>query len=249
MRNSDITNSRASQHSRLNESKYSTVDEFVLDLRRIAANYLQFNSNIDDRFRPNALEFHTFVEDHCKIFIAEQELPKVVYPSLLYCWSDCVNVLDELINMKNPEDEQQTAFTFLHPVRYLCGGAFPEGYTEKVKKPLDFGTIVQELLTGHYYSVEEFAADCRQVIENCRKYYTGDDELATFIIETADRISSSMEKNLDNLRLLDESDKGAKERRLPSRKGRGSIDRLTSNATKKARSTPKVRRDPLSCTH
>ena len=197
---------------RLDKNQYSTVDEFVLDLRRIASNCLQYNTTVNDSFRPVAVEFLTLAEDLCKLFIAKPELPKVVYPCILYCWADCVRVLSALINIKNADDEHQSAWFFLHPVTFFCGGVYPEGYTEKVKKPIDFGTIVQNLITGHYTSVAEFAADCRGVVENCRTFYAGDDDGAIFI-EKANRLSTlSMEKNLAELLQLDQSDKGAKAR-------------------------------------
>jgi hypothetical protein len=98
-----------------------------MDLRLIASNCLQYNTTLDDSFRPIATEFLSTVEDLCKFFIAKPETPNVVYPSLLYCWTACVEVIDELVNMTNPVDRLQTAWFFLHPVTYFCGGEYPQG--------------------------------------------------------------------------------------------------------------------------
>lgn len=98
-----------------------------MDLRLIASNCLQYNTTLDDSFRPIATEFLSTVEDLCKFFIAKPEMPNVVYPSLLYCWTACVEVIDELVNMTNPVDRLQTAWFFLHPVTYFCGGEYPQG--------------------------------------------------------------------------------------------------------------------------
>jgi hypothetical protein len=98
-----------------------------MDLRLIAANCLQYNTTLDDSFRPIATEFLSTVEALCKFFIAKPELPKVVYPSLLHCWKDCVGVIDELVDITNPVDKFQTAWFFLQPVTFFCGGEYPEG--------------------------------------------------------------------------------------------------------------------------
>mmetsp|Transcript_33301 Transcript_33301/g.80531 ORF Transcript_33301/g.80531 Transcript_33301/m.80531 type:complete len:834 (+) Transcript_33301:265-2766(+) len=195
--------------SKLDKNQYKTVCEFVQDLRLIAANCLQYNTTVDDSFRPVAVDFLTTAEDLCKFFIAKHEAPKTVYPSLLYCWADCIKAIDELINMTNPEDRLQTAWFFLHPVTYFCSGQYPEGYLEKVSKPIDLGSIVQHLTTGHYNSVGAFVADCRRVVENCNAYYAGDEEGVT-LCEKANRLHGRMEKSLGQLFIFDQSDKGGK---------------------------------------
>jgi hypothetical protein len=185
------------------------VDEFVADLRLIAANCLQYNTTVNDSFRPVAVDFLTTAEELCKFFIAKKEMPKVVYPSILYCWADCVKAMDELVNMTG-EDGFQTAWFFLQPVPYFCGGAYPVGYLDKVKDPIDLGTIVQNLLNGHYTTVEEFVADCRKIAINCALFYKGDAEGAS-LIEKSSRLDKNMAKNLGELLKLDQS-KGAKAR-------------------------------------
>lgn len=88
---------------------------------------------------------------------------------------------------------------------------YPPGYLEKVKEPIDLGTIVQNLLTGVYKSVGAFATDCRRVVENCNTFYEGDEEGA-MLCEKANRLLVSMDKNLNQLMAFDRSEKGAKAR-------------------------------------
>jgi len=75
----------------------------------------------------------------------------------------------------------------LHPVSFFFGGQFPADYLEKIKTPMDFGTVVSKLLTGEYQSVGIFAQDCRLVCENCKKYYADKAEGSIFI-EQANRL-------------------------------------------------------------
>jgi hypothetical protein len=164
---------------------------------------------VNDSFRPVAVDFLTTAEELCKFFIAKKELRKVVYPSILYCWADCIKAMDELVNMTG-EDGFQTAWFFLQPVPYFCGGAYPAGYLDKVKEPIDLGTIVQNLLSGEYTTVEEFVTDCRKIAINCESFYKGDAEGAS-LIEKSARLDRNMAKNLGELLKLDQS-KGAKAR-------------------------------------
>jgi len=109
---------------------------------------LQYNTTVNDSFRPVAVDFLITAEDLCKFFIAKHEAPRIIYPPLLYCWADCVKTMDELINMKNTDDNLQTAWYFLHPVTYFCGGVYPEGYTDKVKKPIGKSIITIPMNNG-----------------------------------------------------------------------------------------------------
>lgn len=117
-----MTNPRNENKPRLDKNQYKHLGDFVLDLRRITSNCLQYNTSVDDSYRPIARDFLTLSEDLCRVFIAKVESPKVVYPSILCCWADCIGVIDELVNMTNLEDEHQTAWFFLQPVDYFCGG-------------------------------------------------------------------------------------------------------------------------------
>lgn len=85
------------------------------------------------------------------------------------------------------------------------------GYLEKVKKPIDFGTIVQNLLTGRYNNFEYFATDCQQVVENCRIYHAGNVEGAS-LCEQANRLQVSMERKFGPLVASEQSGAIAKTR-------------------------------------
>jgi len=132
--------------NKLDRNEYSTVAQFVLDLRRIFANCLRFNTSMKDRLRPLAAELLATAEDLSVTFlITGQKLPASdVYPPLLYCWSFCIKVLNTLFNLTNPCDQQPTVLYFLHPVTMYCGGQYPPDYLTLVKKPMDFGTITSK---------------------------------------------------------------------------------------------------------
>lgn len=135
--------------NKLDKNEYKTVAQFVLDLRRIFANCLRFNTSMKDRLRPLAVDLLSTSEDLIATFLIRgQKLPtnnpSDVYPQLLYCWSFCIKVLNTLFNLTNPVDGQPTVLYFLHPVTMYCGGQYPPDYLNLVKRPMDFGTITSK---------------------------------------------------------------------------------------------------------
>lgn len=122
-----------------------------------------------------------------------------------------MKVIDALLKIKNPDDGYQTAHFFLQPVSFFCEGQWPHGYLEKVQKPMDYGTIVQNLITGVYDSAEKFAVDCRLVTSNCRSFYEGTEDGPVFM-EKVNRLEQALQKQLAQLSSYDKSDKGAKAR-------------------------------------
>ena len=184
--------------SKLEKNEYSTVADFVLDLRRIFANCLQFNTSIKDTLRPIAVECLVTAEELMTFFLAKPEFPAAAYPPQLYCWKLCLSVLDTLYNLTNPGDEQPTVLYFLYPVSFYCGGHFPPDYLAKVSKPMDFGTVTKNLIEGEYTSIEQFVADCRLVIENCTAYYGGREEGRVFA-DQANRLKEVLQQQLDAL--------------------------------------------------
>ena len=172
---------------------YKTVSEFVLDARRIFANALRYNTVPKDKVRAAAMQVLEDLEGVISFFLVKrsdnsQNYPThVYYQPLLYCWKKCIEKLDVVLSLKNPTDNLQTAFYFLHPVSFFFGGQFPADYLEKIKTPMDFGTVVSKLLMGEYQSVGIFAQDCRLVCENCKKYYADKAEGSIFV-EQANRL-------------------------------------------------------------
>jgi len=202
--------------NKLDKNTYNTIIEFISDLRLIASNCLQYNTTVQDSFRPVAIDFLKSSEELCKYFISKTELPTKINPPILYCWDDCIKVINEVINMTNIEDKHQTAWFFLHPVPFFCNGQYPEGYLNVIHHPIDFGTIVQNLIGGKYKTVLEFATDCRLVATNCKTFYNGKLE-GKELIDKANRLDMVMEKTLNMLLKLDAKN-GSKAREKANKK-------------------------------
>jgi Bromodomain len=204
--------------TKLDKNSYKKLDHFVLDLRRVFANALRYNTSIKDSLRPLAVEGLQCAESLMLMFLARNFTSpsgggtQYCYTPLLYCWNVCINIMDTLYNLVNPSDGQPMAYYFLHPVSVYCGGKFPPDYLDVVKKPMDFGTITANLVEGRYQTIESFSSDCRLVIQNCQTYYQGKDEGRVFV-EQAMRINECLSTQLSQLARYDKSMKGESERR------------------------------------
>ena len=201
--------------SKLDKGTYKNgIGDFCLDVRRIFANCLRYNTSIKDSLRPVAVEVLETAEKLFKAFFGPSSGPGIgtpPYPPLLFCWKLCIEILDTLYNLVNPIDGQPTVLYFLHPVSYYCGGSFPPGYLEKVITPMDFGTVTGKLIEGRYQTVEDFADDCRLVISNCHTYYNGRED-GRIYLDQANRLNDCLTRQLDQLARYVRTSKGASDR-------------------------------------
>jgi len=191
--------------NKLEKNLYSSITQFVLDLRRVFGNCLRFNTTSKDSLRPVAVDMLKTAEELIAHFIAKAESPALVYPPLLYCWGVIIKSIDALLSVTNKGDGHQTAHFFLHPASYFFGGSFPTDYKSKVSKPMDFGTITSNLIEGNYQSINDFATDCRLVINNCLTYYGGREDSKEFT-QQANYLNALMSRQLDALAKYDQSE-------------------------------------------
>jgi hypothetical protein len=189
----------STMQSKLENDSYPTVAAFVLDLRRIFGNCLQYNTTIvKDSLRSIAVETLNTAEQLLAFFLAKPESPQVAYPPLVFCWTLCLSVLDTLYNLTNPDDKNPTAFYFVHPVAFYFGGTLPSDYLEKAPKPMDFGTITAKLVEGQYSGVDQFESDCNLVISNCMAFNGGNPESKSFC-DQATRLNQVLQQQLEAL--------------------------------------------------
>ena len=189
----------STMHTKLNEkNEYTTLADFVLDLRRIFSNCLRYNTSIKDSLRPVAVQGLETTETLLAVFLGKPDPASPSYPPLLFCWKLCMNVLDTLYNLTNPNDGNMTAYYFLYPVSFYCGGQFPPDYKQKIPKPMDYGTVTANLIEGRYSTLAEFETDCKLVLENCITYYGGQPD-GKFFTDQAKRLMTVLQGQLDAL--------------------------------------------------
>jgi hypothetical protein len=196
--------------SKLDRGEYATVSEFVVDMRRVFGNCLVFNNTAHDSFRPVAVKMISLSEDIMHLFIqSPQNLNGGgrLYQTILYCWKECLEIIDSALELKNPNDGFPTIHYFLFPVSFYFGGVLPAEYSEKVKTPMDFGTITSRLVEGFYQSVEDFVSDCKLVTSNCKLFYKDSTDGSIFVGQ-AQRLEDFLSPKLDLLLQYNASPQG-----------------------------------------
>lgn len=205
---------------RLDKNQYKTVSEFVIDLRRIFGNSLRYNVLQSGQFtREIALNMLKSTEQYLNLFIPNSDAAlgggsNKLYPSLLYCWETCLQILEDVLHLEDPVDKAQTAWYFLHPASvFFTDKKDWQAYKNKVKTPMDFGTIVSNLVEGHYQSIASFVKDCRLVTSNCKTYYQ-DEENGQDFVAKATRLEEFLSGRLDAALQYDRSEQGLAARKV-----------------------------------
>lgn len=196
------------------------MSDFVLDLRRIFANCLRYNTaSSKDDLRAIARNILITTEQFLHLFItvglgsSVGSSKAASYPKLLYCWKTCLEIIDAILDLKNPDDTLQTVHYFLSPASFFFGGKLSQKYKDKVKSPMDFGTIQSNLIEGKYQNVDTFVHDCKLVTANCKMYYQSEENGETFIAQ-ATRLEDFMLSRLDALVQYDRSEKGLEAKKI-----------------------------------
>ncbi|KAI2635992.1 putative Bromodomain testis-specific protein [Xylaria nigripes] len=100
--------------------------------------------------------------------------------------SFCADLLNRMLS--GPGFWTRLVGPFKEPVRPVEDGV--PNYFDKVKKPMDLGTIKKKMDRGEYNTAEEFEADVRQIFENCYLYWGRNHEMSA----AAERFQKSFEE-------------------------------------------------------
>ncbi|KAI1426895.1 Bromodomain-containing protein [Xylaria sp. FL1777] len=98
----------------------------------------------------------------------------------------CADLLNRMLS--GPGFWTRLVGPFKEPVRPVEDGV--PNYFEKIKKPMDLGTIKKKMDRGEYTAAEEFESDVRQIFENCYTYWGRDHEMSA----AAERFQKSFEE-------------------------------------------------------
>jgi len=159
---------------RLDKNQYTTVADFVLDIRRVFANCLRYNAEAANPLRIVAREMLISAEALMIYFLQVGGAHVLPYSPLLSCWKMVVDGLDHLLTLTTSEGHL-LAHYFLHPPSYYFGGIYPTDYLIKVSTPMDVGTITTKLIEGTYQALDDITRDIELIHSNCSSYYKGND--------------------------------------------------------------------------
>ncbi|KAI0859522.1 putative Bromodomain testis-specific protein [Xylaria cubensis] len=98
----------------------------------------------------------------------------------------CADLLNRMLS--GPGFWTRLVGPFKEPVRPVEDGV--PNYFEKIKNPMDLGTIKKKVDRGEYNTAEEFELDIRQIFENCYTYWGRTHEMSA----AAERFQKSFEE-------------------------------------------------------
>ncbi|KAI0523632.1 Bromodomain-containing protein [Xylaria bambusicola] len=98
----------------------------------------------------------------------------------------CADLLNRMLS--GPGFWTRLVGPFREPVRPVEDGV--PNYFDKIKKPMDLGTIKKKMDSGEYNTAEEFETDVRQIFENCYTYWGRDHDMSA----AAERFQKSFEE-------------------------------------------------------
>ena len=168
---------------------YIYVSEFVLEVRRVFSNCIRFNTDWltkDLRKRTMILfkevsQFPIFLILFIKPILTHptqcedvllDHLSRLYVKPVVHNYEMCMDVMAHMMAVPDTDDNSvQLCLYFLHPVTLFFDGKYPEGYLKVVKKPMDYGTLVENLLTAEYATFSQFEADIMLISTNCKAYY------------------------------------------------------------------------------
>lgn len=128
--------------------------------------------------------------------------------------------------------KQKNAWPFREPVNPKTDGC-PD-YLERIRKPMDYGTIKAKFANGEYSSALEATMDVRQVAINCRDYNADSHEFSIWATE--------LEQKFENLiRGGEDAELAAMNKRVASKK-RKAAELPPSGKGSGKKSAPKVSR-------
>ncbi|KAI5937526.1 Bromodomain adjacent to zinc finger domain protein 2B, partial [Manis javanica] len=87
-------------------------------------------------------------------------------------WILISNIIFSSIMILTEIENHEDARPFHLPVNLN----FVPGYTKVIKKPMDFSTIREKLISGQYPNLEAFAVDVRLVFDNCEAFNQDDSD-------------------------------------------------------------------------
>jgi hypothetical protein len=175
--------------------KYIYLNEFALDVRRIAANFLRYNYYVSSSYvklRKDILRLLYKFEELWYAFRLEiGDVGRGMFFTqplleLKACLSAVEEVVKTLSSASSPtsKDNSSTALlyaidSFMNPIDFYLSGNDLKQYRQIVKAPLCFGDIISKLAECSYMHIDELKGDLEVIVSNCCKFWSVQPDDAT----------------------------------------------------------------------
>lgn len=156
--------------------KYTYLNDFALDIRRICGNFFRFNYFADPitvknrkdfarilfKFEQSWLDLQAEIDQSQKGMYFTQPLPQLKW---------CLAAFDETVKVK--VGEKHPIDDFIHPISFY----FPNPvdlkiYKASVKNPMCFAEILSNMVECVYGALEQVTDDVDAIVSNCSTYWS-----------------------------------------------------------------------------
>ena len=185
-------------------AKYTYLNDFALDVRRIFGNFARFNYYADPhtiKMRKDVLKvlykFESLWQDLIKDF--EKTSPGMFFVQPLPELKWCLSAFDEAVKAKVPNEPRFLIDDFIHPIKlYITDPVEMKAYRSLVKKPISFAEILSKLIECDYDSLDQVKDDVDLIVNNCSIYWSRDTkrEIGEEIIKNAMKLQAVFLKSL-----------------------------------------------------
>jgi hypothetical protein len=184
-------------------AKYTYLNDFALDFRRIVGNFYRFNYFADALTAKNRKEVVKilFKFEQCwQSLISELEAtrPGMYYKQPLPELKWALAAFDDAVKTKD-ETGAYLIDSFILPIQ-LCITDPTElkAYKKVVKRPISFGEIVSNIAEAAYDTLDQVKDDVDRMVNNCSTYWSGQDkgDLGPALIRGALKLQEAFLKSL-----------------------------------------------------
>lgn len=183
--------------------KYTYLNDFALDIRRIPANFFRFNYFADGatvknrkdfarilfKFEQSWLELQNEIGQSKKGMYFTQPLPELKW---------CLAAFEEAVKVKT--GEKHPIDDFIHPITfYFPSPADLKAYKSVVKNPICFAEVLSKLVECSYDYLDQVRDDVDAIVNSCSTYWSqavADKILGGELIKSAMQLQTAFLKSL-----------------------------------------------------
>jgi hypothetical protein len=184
-------------------TKYTYLNDFALDFRRIVGNFYRFNYFADALTAKNRKEVVKilFKFEQCwQGLISELEAtrPGMYYKQPLPELKWALAAFDDAVKTKD-ETGAYLIDSFILPIQLCITDPVElKAYKKVVKRPISFGEIISNIAEAAYDTLDQVKDDVDRMVNNCSTYWSGQDkgDLGPALIRGALKLQEAFLKSL-----------------------------------------------------
>jgi hypothetical protein len=144
---------------------YNHHNEFALDARRVVGNFLRYNCTKDDfKLRQFMVKILTKFE---KLWQKLEETTN----SAEFIFSKPMASLPQLLGGIEELYKTDGIMNFIYPSRYYFQGPELTEYLKVIRRPMDVGSVVSNIIEGLYTTNQDIIDDMSLIANNCKTYW------------------------------------------------------------------------------